>query len=97
MWNLWWAKWHWDRFFPPEYFGFSPVNVIPPVFHYMEKFKKRIIIIGLHNKPQGFSATVASAAGPFTPPPPKKKLTALPAEYRDLVYNGYLPRCGIVL
>jgi hypothetical protein len=21
MWDLWWTKWHWDRFFP-EYFGF---------------------------------------------------------------------------
>jgi hypothetical protein len=22
MWDLWWTKWHWERFFP-EYFGFS--------------------------------------------------------------------------
>jgi hypothetical protein len=22
MWDLWWTKWHWDRFFP-KYFGFS--------------------------------------------------------------------------
>jgi hypothetical protein len=22
MWDLWWKKWHWDRFFP-EYFGFA--------------------------------------------------------------------------
>jgi hypothetical protein len=21
MWDLWWTKWHWDRFFP-ELFGF---------------------------------------------------------------------------
>jgi hypothetical protein len=21
MWDFWWAKWHWDRFFS-EYFGF---------------------------------------------------------------------------
>jgi hypothetical protein len=21
MWDLWWTKWHWDRFYP-EYFGF---------------------------------------------------------------------------
>jgi hypothetical protein len=26
MWDLWWTKWHWDRF--------SPVNFIPPVLHY---------------------------------------------------------------
>jgi hypothetical protein len=25
MWDLWWTKWHWDRFFP-EYFGF-PLSV----------------------------------------------------------------------
>jgi hypothetical protein len=49
---------------------FSPVNFIPPVFHYKEKRKKLIIFItGLHNKPQGCGASVASAAGPF----PKKK------------------------
>jgi hypothetical protein len=28
MWDLWWKKWHWDRFFS-EFFGF-PVNIIPP-------------------------------------------------------------------
>jgi hypothetical protein len=37
---------------------------------YMEKRKKNIFFIGLHNKPQGCGAAVASAAGPFT----KKKL-----------------------
>jgi hypothetical protein len=25
MWNLWWTKWHWDRFFS-EYFGF-PLSI----------------------------------------------------------------------
>ena len=61
MWDLWWTKWHWDRFFP--------VSFIQPVLHYT---KKRIIFItGLHNKPQGCGAFVASAAGPFTT---KKKL-----------------------
>jgi hypothetical protein len=25
MWDLWWAKWHWERFFS-EFFGFS-VNI----------------------------------------------------------------------
>jgi hypothetical protein len=24
MWDLWWAKWHWDRFFPPRVILFSP-------------------------------------------------------------------------
>jgi hypothetical protein len=48
---------------------FSPVNFIPPVLHYLEKRKKKKLIIfitGLHNKPQGCGASVASAAGPFT-------------------------------
>jgi hypothetical protein len=27
--DLWWTKWHWDRFFS-EFFGFSPVRIIPP-------------------------------------------------------------------
>jgi hypothetical protein len=46
---------------------FSPVNFIPPVLHYKVKRKKVIIFItGLHNKPQGCGASVASAAGPFT-------------------------------
>jgi hypothetical protein len=36
MWDLWWTKWHWDRFFP-RVLRFSPVNFIPPVLHYTEK------------------------------------------------------------
>jgi hypothetical protein len=65
MWDLWWTKWHWDRFFP-EYFGF------PCQFHstsapLLGKKKKLIIIItGLHNKPEGCGASLTSAAGPFT-------------------------------
>jgi hypothetical protein len=46
---------------------FSPVNFIPPVLHYSDKRKEVLIFItGLHNKPQGCGASVASAAGPFT-------------------------------
>jgi hypothetical protein len=31
---------------------FSPVSFIPPMLHYLEKTKKKIIFItGLHNKP----------------------------------------------
>ena len=46
---------------------FSPVNFIPPVLYYTGKRKKLIIFItGLHNKPKGCGASVASAAGPFT-------------------------------
>jgi hypothetical protein len=69
MWDLWWTKWHWDRFFS-EYFGF----VLSVSFHrapLLGKGQKIIIIIvisitGLHKKPQGCGASVASAAGPLT-------------------------------
>jgi hypothetical protein len=50
---------------------FSLVNFIPPVL-LLGKGQKIIVIIivifitGLHNKPQGCGASVASAAGPFT-------------------------------
>jgi hypothetical protein len=52
----------------PQVLWFFPVNFIPPVLHYMEKRKKKTIIFitGLHNKPQGCGASVASAAVPFT-------------------------------
>jgi hypothetical protein len=73
MWDLWWIKWPWDRFLP-EYFGFSPVNFIPPLFHYTEKtgVGGNLIVFntGLHRLPQGCGASIASAAGPFT----KKKI-----------------------
>jgi hypothetical protein len=66
MWDLCWIKWHWDRFLP-EYFVF-PLSVS---FHQCSitwKNEKKLIffITGLHNKPQGCGASVASAAGPFT-------------------------------
>jgi hypothetical protein len=54
--------------------GFSPItSVFPCHFHSTGaplhwKIKKKLIIFitGLHNKPQGCGASVASAAGPFT-------------------------------
>jgi hypothetical protein len=50
----------------PRVLRSSPVNFIPPVLHSTEKRKKPIIFItGLHNKPQGCGASVASAAGPL--------------------------------
>jgi hypothetical protein len=62
MWDLWWTKWHWDRFFL-EYSGF------PGLFHstgtqLLGKVKKILIIFiaGLHNKPQGCGACLVSAA-----------------------------------
>ena len=50
----------------PCFSRFSPVSFIPPVLHYLEERKKRIIFITwLHKKPQGCGASVASAAGQF--------------------------------
>jgi hypothetical protein len=54
--------------------GFSPSTSVFPCEFYSTGAplhgKKKIIIfiflIGLHNKPQGCGASVASAAGPFT-------------------------------
>jgi hypothetical protein len=67
-WDLWSTKWHWDRFFP-EYFGF-PLPFHSTIAPLLGKMKKVIIflfifITGLHNKPEGCGASVASAAGPF--------------------------------
>jgi hypothetical protein len=73
MWDIWWAKWHWTGF-SPRVLRFSSVNFIPPVIHYKEKRTKPIIVItGLHNKPQGCDASVASAAEPFTTKKKKKE------------------------
>jgi hypothetical protein len=79
-------KWHWDRFFP-EFFGF-PLSVS---FHWCSITRKRtkkiiiFLIIGLHNKPQGCSASVASAAGPFTT---KKKLQSTEERQSDQAISG---------
>ena len=48
----------------PLVLRFSPVNFISPVLHYTKK-KLIIFITGLHNKPYGCGASVASAAGRF--------------------------------
>jgi hypothetical protein len=53
MWDLWWTKWHGDRFFS-EYFGqFHSTGAA-----LLGKQKKRIILFatGLHNKPSGCGA-----------------------------------------
>jgi hypothetical protein len=57
--------------------GFSPsTSVFPCQFHStgapLHEKTLIVFITGLHNKPQGCGASVASAAGPFT----KKKLTS---------------------
>jgi hypothetical protein len=65
MWDLWWTKWHWDRFFS-KYFGF-PLSISFHRCSVTRKNEKLIIFItGLHNKPQGCGASVAFAAGPST-------------------------------
>jgi hypothetical protein len=66
MWDLRWTKWHWDRFFP-EYFGF-PLSIS---FHRCSITRRKektliVFITGLNNKPQGYGASVASAAGSFS-------------------------------
>jgi hypothetical protein len=66
----------------PRVLRFSPVNLIPLVLHYLEKRKKKKLIIllfitGLHNKPQGCGASVTSAAEPF-----KKKKVELAIHLR---------------
>jgi hypothetical protein len=51
MWDLWWTKWHWDRFFS-EYFGF-PLSISFHRCSITRKNEKTLItfITGLHNKP----------------------------------------------
>jgi hypothetical protein len=46
--------------FFPEFFGFHSTGAP------LQEKGQKIIITGLHNKPQGCGASVASAAGPFT-------------------------------
>jgi hypothetical protein len=63
MWDLWWSKWHYDRFLP-ECCGF-PLLISFHRCSITRKKKKKLIIFvtGLHNKPQGCGASVAR---PFT-------------------------------
>jgi hypothetical protein len=100
--DLWWTKWHWDRFFPST-------SVFHCQFHstgapLLGKGQKIIIILivifitGLHKKPQGCGASVASAAGPFT----TKKMhffNSLPLICMNLVYVVLvcIPYCTIWL
>jgi hypothetical protein len=45
VWDLWWAKWHWDRFFP-EHFGF-PLSIS---FHWCSITRKNEKINNLHHR-----------------------------------------------
>jgi hypothetical protein len=88
MWDLWWTKWHWDRFFS-MYFGFF-LSISFHRCYITRKYGKRLIIFitGLHKKPQGCGATVASAAGPS---PKKKNIYIYPLRLTKLhlVVNKY--------
>jgi hypothetical protein len=44
MWDLWWTKWHWDRFF-------SEYNSIGATLKWKSRKKLIIFLTGLHNKP----------------------------------------------
>jgi hypothetical protein len=53
----------------PRVLRFTPVSFIPPVLHYKEKRKKKIIFItGLYHQPHCCDTSVASAAGPLKTP-----------------------------
>jgi hypothetical protein len=74
--------------------GFSPsTSVFPCQFHstgapLLGKTKKLIIFItGLHNKPLGCGASVASAAGPFTAQ--KKSLKKYVTSIEQLVISYF--------
>jgi hypothetical protein len=81
MWDLWWTKWQWGRFFP-EYFSF-PLSISFYRCSITWKNGKIFYITGLHNKPQGCGASVASATGPFTI---KKKLHDIYICYTKLLH-----------
>jgi hypothetical protein len=82
MWDLWWTKWHWDMGFP-QYFS-VPLSISIRRCSINRKNEKSLIIIitGLHNKPQGCGASVASAAGPS-----KKK--TYNQNFPDLLYRPH--------
>jgi hypothetical protein len=58
MWDLWWTKWHSDRFFTEHNF---PCQLHFTGAPFMENGKKILIIFitGLHSKAQGCDASVS--------------------------------------
>ena len=94
---LWWKKWHLDRFFPPS------TSVVPCQFHSTgvplhKKMEKKLVIFitGLQKKPQGCGASVASAAGPFTPPQRTPCVLMLVQSTQLLIYILYPVQCDKV-
>jgi hypothetical protein len=77
--------------FFPEYFGFRMSISFHQCSTTRKKKKLIMFITGLHNKPQGCGASVASAAGPFTPTPQKKRLRKL------ILRNGVIHTFAISL
>jgi hypothetical protein len=82
----------------PRVLPFSSVNFIPPVLGKMKKLIifLFIVITGLHNKPYGCGASVASAAGPFSI---KKLLDVLCRVHsnfmiRQQIYDSTLSYCA---
>jgi hypothetical protein len=52
QWDLWWTKWHWDRFFS-KFFGF-PINIIPLWAPHFRKLKK-IVLSLVHSFIRGWT------------------------------------------
>jgi hypothetical protein len=95
MWDLWSKKWHWDRFFP-EYFSFPPSTSFHQCSIIRKNEKKIIFITGLHDKPQGCGASVASAAGPLEKRYHKCMYILLWAMHGSIVCSSYYVRLEAV-
>jgi hypothetical protein len=70
MWDLWWTKWHLDRFFP-EYFGFSLAISFHRCSIKMERQKNKT-----SSSPQGCTMILKAAVRPYhllRGPSPQKK------------------------
>jgi hypothetical protein len=66
IWDLWWAKWHWEDFFPStSVFPNQFPSTGAPIKWKNRKKKLIVFPLGLHNKPSGCGASVASVAGKF--------------------------------
>jgi hypothetical protein len=78
MWDLWWTKWHWDRFFLSEYFGF----LLSVSFHRCSISRKRT-----KNNHHHRHHRVAEEASRLRYPSPLKKSALL----RFVVLSGGSP------
>jgi hypothetical protein len=46
MWDLWWTKWRWGRFFFPEYFGFPCQSSFHQLLHNHSHLSSGVCTIG---------------------------------------------------